>query len=291
MNQPTISVHQHDSSFGRWLFAEWRPQHLSGVVELMWYFEGMLAIPRERIFPDGRVELIVHLGPVYRHVFDAHTEPYSTCCIAGLLLRPAVIEAPHEPCCVLGIRLHPAGAYTVLHQPLHDFTDLTIDLADLVGTASTELAERCVAAAGAEQRLKTAAAWISARVRTSAGAHPAIAWSAQEIVRQAGTLSIADLRAHTGWSKNRFTTTFREQIGVAPKTFARIVRFRRALERVHRDQGSFVDIALSGGYYDQAHFNAEFRELSGFTPSDYLAALRFPGSASMAEGTPTAALT
>jgi AraC-like DNA-binding protein len=252
----------------------------------MWYFEGKLTIPRERIFPDGRIELIVHLGPVYRHVHDSHTEPYSTCCIAGLLLEPAVIEAPAEPCAVLGIRLHPVGAYALLGQPLHELTNITVDLADLLGSASLDLAERCNAATGAEQRLRTAAAWIAARVNGSAGAHPAVAWSAQEIVRRAGALSIGDLRAHTGWSRNRFTTVFREQIGVTPKTLARIVRFRSALERVHRKEASFVEIALSGGYYDQAHFNSEFRELSGFSPGDYLTALRFPGSASMAEEPP-----
>ena len=34
-------------------------------------------------------------------------------------------------------------------------------------------------------------------------------------------------------------------------------------------------VALAAGYYDQPHFNAEFREMSGLTPGELLVA-RYP---------------
>jgi AraC-like DNA-binding protein len=62
---------------------------------------------------------------------------------------------------------------------------------------------------------------------------------------------------------------------MSPKLYARIVRFRGALAMVERGQGSLADVALSAGYYDQPHFNADFRELTGWSPSEFLVA-RFP---------------
>jgi AraC-like DNA-binding protein len=279
-----VSIHleHHDSALGRWLFARWRPPQLAGVVDSMWYFEGTLTHRRERIFPDGRIELIVHLGPVHSQVNGECVEPYTTCCISGLLLCSNLIEAPPGLSRVLGISLHPAGAFAVLGRPLHEMTGITVDLTDMVGAASRELAEHCVCAETPQQLLRAAASWITERT-AGRTADPAVAWMAQQIEQRAGDVAIAELRQQVGWSKTRITERFKEQIGVTPKFLARIIRFRRVLEQVHHTQGSLTEIALRGGYFDQAHFNAEFRELSGFTPGAFLAARRYPGSVSVAE--------
>lgn len=47
--------------------------------------------------------------------------------------------------------------------------------------------------------------------------------------------------------------------------------------------GSLADLAVTAGYYDQPHMNAEFRELSGLTPREFLAAHRYVNSVSIAE--------
>lgn len=284
-----IEIRTHDSPLGRWTTAQWTPGHLAGLVDSLWYFEGFVALPRERIFPDGRADLIVHLGPRYGQVEGSRVERYSTVCLSGILLRSNLIEAPPGECAVLGVRLHPAGAYALLGRPLHDLSGITVDLADLAAPLdSAELAERCALASSPEGRLRAAAGWIAGRVARSSGADPAVAWTAAEIERHGGAVSISALRERTGWSKSRLAERFKEQIGVTPKVLARIVRFRRALVRLHRQgaegaEGNLADLALRSGYYDQPHFNAEFRELAGFSPGEYLAASRYPESVSLAE--------
>jgi len=59
------------------------------------------------------------------------------------------------------------------------------------------------------------------------------------------------------------------------ETFARVIRFRHVLRLLHAGQGSLSDVALEAGLCDQPHLNAEFKELSGFTPTEFLAALRY----------------
>ena len=106
---------------------------------------------------------------------------------------------------------------------------------------------------------------------------------ASEIQRRRGAVSIAALREQTGFSKTRLASTFLEQVGTSPKQFARVIRFRHLLTRMHAGATALSDLALDGGYYDQPHMNAEFKELSGLTPREFLNATRYPRSVSVAE--------
>jgi len=199
-----------------------------------------------------------------------------------MTLAPDVIEAPPEPSAVLGMQLLPAGAFRVLGRPLHDLTGITVDLRDVAGSAADALIERCAEGRAPRARLGVAVAWLRERLARHGEPDPAVAWMAGEIERRAGAVSITRLRARTGWSKSRLATLFREQVGVSPKTFARVVRFRRVLERLSSGE-RLTEVALSAGYFDQPHFNAEFRAFSGFTPTEYRARSRFPESLNLPE--------
>jgi AraC-like DNA-binding protein len=60
-------------------------------------------------------------------------------------------------------------------------------------------------------------------------------------------------------------------VGLTPKVFARLARFRHAMRRIHTaTEVDWTDIALASGYFDQPHFIRDFREFSGVSPSAYL---------------------
>jgi AraC-like DNA-binding protein len=278
-----IVTQQVVSPLGCWTQSRWSPPHLAGLVEAFWYFEGTTTFARERNFPDGKFELIVHFGDPYRVIEGEWTGRCSTACFGGLQTNSWVVEAPASSPPVLGVRLHPAGAYALLATPLSEMSGLTVDLQDLAGRAAGELIERCHGAASREERLRRAVTWVTERVARSPGVDPAVAWVAGQIERREGAVAISELRERAGFSKTRLATAFRAQIGVAPKQYARILRFRRALTMVTAGEGSLADVALAAGYYDQPHMNAEFRELSGLSPGGFLAARRYPGSVSVAE--------
>src|SRR5262245_54183521 len=130
-----IASFEIDSPLGRWTVHQWEPQHLTGVVDLLWHFEGQLTHLRERAFPNGKLELIVHFGETYTLIEGNGRERCSVACLTGIQTSPIVIEAPPSPCCVMGIRLHPAGAYALLARPLSEVSGLTADLPALVGRA------------------------------------------------------------------------------------------------------------------------------------------------------------
>ncbi len=255
---------------GRFVYSEWRPAHLADAVELLWHSEGTAWQPHERHYPTPSVELLVNVsGDRYRLLEPRGAQFFDDAWLAGVQVGPVVTEVPQRST-VLGVRLRPAGAYALLGLPMRDVCGFVADLEDLVGTAARELTDRCRAASGVEERFRIAAAWVAERVARARGVTPEVAWSAAQIERSGGAVPIRHLRSETGWSKARLVAAFRDQIGVAPKLYARIVRFSRAAELLQAGGGPLIDVALAAGYYDQPHMNAEFRELSGLTPREFL---------------------
>ena len=281
MHVTTIAV---DSPLGRWTHSECAPAHLAHAVERIWHFEGLTAEARERVFPGGHLELILHLGPRYHDVDDRgeRSAAFPGACLTGLQTRSFVIAAPTTSCCVLGVRLRPPGAYALLGRRLQETTGLTVELADLVGSAADRLIEECLTLPAAGDRLALVASWLAARMARHAPPDPAIAWAAARLERRHGALSILELRDQAGMTRTRFTANFREQIGLSPKRYARVLRFRRALELLHAG-GAPADVALATGYFDQPHMNGDFREFAGMPPAAFTSAARYPNSVSVAE--------
>lgn len=277
-----------DGPLGSWRQSSCRPARLAGFVEGVWLFDGILTNRRERTFPNGLLEIFVHLGDRYRLVEDGGASCDQLCpstCVTGLQLGHLVVEAPASRTTVLGIRLTPAGAYAIFARPMHEITRLTVDAADLLGTAADELSETCGAALAVshEACLGAAVGWIEARLGFGVRLDPAVEWMGGEIRRREGAASIAALRERTGWSKSRLTSTFLHQVGVTPKQLARVVRFNHALRRLHGAPTPLSELAADCGYYDQPHMTADFRELSGLTPVEFVRAIRYPLSINVAE--------
>ena len=77
-----------------------------------------------------------------------------------------------------------------------------------------------------------------------------------------------------GVSERHLRRVFHEALGLSPKAFAKIVRFRRALRAARADaRCGWASIAAAAGYYDQAHLIAEFRAIAGVTPRALLGEL------------------
>jgi transcriptional regulator GlxA family with amidase domain len=74
------------------------------------------------------------------------------------------------------------------------------------------------------------------------------------------------------YSHRAFIALFRQATGLSPKRYARLMRFQQLLEALRRaPAASLSELALAGGYSDQAHMQREFREFAGVTPLQYRA--------------------
>jgi methylphosphotriester-DNA--protein-cysteine methyltransferase len=89
-----------------------------------------------------------------------------------------------------------------------------------------------------------------------------------KIYSNSGAMKISGLANSLFISQDAFEKRFRRVTGATPKQFSTIVKMKSIIQQ-KSIQASFLDIALENGYYDQAHFNKDFKLFTGQTPTDF----------------------
>jgi AraC-like DNA-binding protein len=220
---------------------------------------------RRSELPGGRIVLVVSFGP--RLDVDGRTY---TSFAAGLHDTPAQTE--HDGF-GHGIQSYmtPLGARRFFGMPMGELTRQVVELEDLIGPAADELAERLATAPDWPTRLDLFERVIATRVLAAPPVAPELEWAWRRLLETDGAVPIGALCDELGWSRRHLAVRFRAELGMAPKAVARLLRFERAVGRL-RAGAELADVALDAGYYDQAHFNRDFRAFAGTTPTDYRAA-------------------
>ena len=90
------------------------------------------------------------------------------------------------------------------------------------------------------------------------------------ICEQKGNIRMAELEELTGYTIRTIQRVFREEMGMTPKAFCRIVRCQSAIYDInHKQDVVFSDLAFDLGFSDQSHFLREFKKLVTATPLSY----------------------
>ena len=267
---PSVSATRRQSEHGVWeLFRRTPDPRLSTyVIGYTGYRESAFHPLRRREVPSGVIPLIVNFGPTFR-IFDrdraACFENHGSF-VAGLHETFALVGAAGASFC-LQADFTPQGALRLLGLPMGEIANRVVGLDDLIGAAAGIL----------EGRLHDARSWserfdIIDGVLLNALAHRdevsrEVAWAWGRLERSAGAAAIGRLASEIGWSRKHFISRFRHDIGLPPKTVARILRFDRAARRLHKSPVSdWAAFAQNCGYYDQAHLAREFRAFAGESP-------------------------
>ncbi len=246
------------------------------------FWGGAVAQPggRHRTLPNGELLLMFHLGPPQRAVERDGApcdEVLRTGFLAGLQERPETIESPYPHTRVVAARLRPLGAWALLGGlPLDALTGQILDPEAVLGASARvrELHERMLEARDFGQALDLLERWLAARLGAARAPHAATLRASSLLATQEPELPVSALAREAGVSARRLHELFQREVGLPAKRIARILRFRRTLERLSADRAlDLTELALDCGYYDQAHLYRDFRELAGLTPRAYLKAL------------------
>ncbi|MER7081040.1 AraC-type DNA-binding protein [Saccharopolyspora kobensis] len=221
--------------------------------------------------PSASLTVIITLAETVDVTFDSGHRLSCTTLVGGLHSKPAQIEhSGFQHGIQLG--LTPLGARALLGVPAGELADTGTHLEDLLGPAATELTERLRSASTWSQRFELL---CDALHRLAAPAHPPspeLAWAWRRMTETDGHIPIAELAGEIGWSRQHLGARFRREFGPSPKLLGRVLRFQAARRRLitGRSDG-LAGLAADCGYTDQAHFNRDWREFTGTTPSRWIA--------------------
>jgi AraC-like DNA-binding protein len=171
----------------------------------------------------------------------------------------------------VGVHFKPWGPAPFLSMPAGELCDRPVTLEDVWGRATVaELRDRLATAAGPQQMLTLLEEELMRRLREIAGLG-LVRHTSSVIAATSGAVAIGDLSVAAGVSSTHLAQRFKELIGVTPKRLARSQRFAATVLAIDPAEPiNWGDVAAGAGYFDQAHFDHEFREFTGLTPTRYV---------------------
>jgi AraC-like DNA-binding protein len=174
----------------------------------------------------------------------------------------------------LEVWLAPLGAYTLLGLPMEELSGHTVDLVEVLGADGGRLAERLRESPSWRRRFALLDRFLLRRLERGPRPSAEVGWAWRRLVSTGGAVAIGRLAREVGWSHKHLIARFRQQVGLAPKTAARLVRFNAVWLRLEGKAPDWADLARDAGYADQAHLVRDFHKLTGMTPTGYLAQVK-----------------
>ena len=259
-----MEIEHHERDGVRWEVARRLPapalRPLLGQALEGWVWEGQAAASfRELPFPG--IPLILNLAAPWR-VEDANVDSF----LAGLHTRPTTVAGDRGFSC-LELRLTPLGTRRLLGRPLHELTNRSVPLEELLPEAET-LAQRLRDEHSWDARFDLVERFLSRRLADSIPPPRELEWAWRELIRSGGRVRVRALAVELGWSPRRLIDRFRDHLGLPPKAAARVIRFNRAVTALNSGTPDIAQVAAACGYADQAHLARDVRALGGVTPGE-----------------------
>jgi len=93
----------------------------------------------------------------------------------------------------------------------------------------------------------------------------------RQILIKRGVIDLEEIVQQLGINNRTFQIHFKNQVGVSPKLFCRIIRFNALLLALDENPlADILELALQFGYNDNPHLYKDFKSFVGMTPRKFL---------------------
>ncbi len=152
------------------------------------------------------------------------------------------------------VALRPLALQALLRMSAADFTDSIINL-DSVLPEGQLLVEQLVAEKSQFGQLMVLDTFLKRLFRNVILQPSEVQGAVHRILQQHGQIKVGELATQQRISARSLTRKFTDQVGVSPKQYAQIVRFRTLMHcLLLAPTVSWLDVVHRFGYYDQSHF-------------------------------------
>lgn len=244
------------------------PPSLQPFIECYWVIEDEAVSPVcQKIIPDGFPEIIFHYGDPFRILINTEWELQENFLIAGQLTKFFYLENTGKTG-VLGIKLKPTALTKLFGLSMKDYTDKVVSANQLSGTFD-KIKQIISMKQQYESIIKELDEYFAALLTKKSIKQDLVDKAVETIFERKGMISVEELAASSFVSERQFLNHFRQQVGLPPKFFARIIRLNYIFQLVKENKEKWSSLAYEAAYFDQAHFIKDFKTFTGEKPNQY----------------------
>ena len=188
----------------------------------------------------------------------------------GASLTPVMLGMePNSYHVLLLIQLSPYGLYQITRQNQAEFADKRLLLADIDNELFHSLHQAFVASKTITGLITTCEQILHKRMETQV-VSDSLLLATKVISDNYGQMQVNEVARQSHYSERQLNRLFLAQIGMNVKDFMRLTRFNYVLKHIQKSPCFFAALSQQAGYFDQAHFDKDFKAISGVTPQIYL---------------------
>lgn len=169
----------------------------------------------------------------------------------------------------LGIDFFPQTACRFFRFPLSEITGRIVDLQEIMGKTWSRIADKLESTLSVDAKVDCIQQFlIDILSNENLSSLSASDYAVLKIIECSGMNTINSLSEITSYSRRHLDRIFLQNVGLAPKAFANVIKFDRLFKgftEKELENAIFLDF-----YYDQPHFSKTFKSMIGLTPREYL---------------------
>jgi AraC-like DNA-binding protein len=238
-----------------------------------WLIESDAAYERLELVPDGYPEIFFTLnGNIQIFSEKNHWQCFDQAGLIGQVTHRFAFET-RDYSKVLYVKLYPWTPYSLFKIPFWQMNDAVVGIHDVTpDTRFRELSERVYAAENVDRATTILDAFFIQRLLPSQIENPFLHFAVRQIFSSNGTVGIDTLTQQIHASRRYVEKLFKQEIGMTPKQYARLIRVKKASMLLLDPQFSGQINSIIGplDYYDQSHFLKDFKAVVQQTPTEFL---------------------
>lgn len=245
---------------------------LRHVINYYWVMDN-LNIPQntpDLLVPDGYAEIIFILSGGYKKwpVSDESKVQTIDCSSVIGIQRNSIAVVRTGYAKMVGVKFKPLGAYLFFGTPIIDAVNRTIPIDDFGDDKLIALNKKLQPSTSIDEVKTLLDTEFISRLTNSNlynRAFRQLSDISECIFNNQGNIKVNQLALDSGLNKKQLERYFKRYIGIPPKAFISIIRFKYMYKKyvLNKNKSShFFDV----GYYDQSHFIQDFKKYTGVSP-------------------------
>ena len=223
-----------------------------------------------QLYPKGIFEIVFQSNTNFQHdtSYSAGWQNRPKNFIGGLHNKSYTVRANRNNNFCIAVEFKPNTAKYFIPYKLHNFQNNIVDILDIWGNGAIELSHKITAEKENTIKISLIEDFLLRRIiqqKTSI-----IDNAITIILTTKGFVEVSQLAKIIGLSKAQFRKRFKEEIGISPSQYCKIVRINTSLTLLEKGyKKSLIDLSYQLGYFDQSHFIKNFKSVTGCSPKSF----------------------